>query len=98
MVFTLIDIAFDALLMGYSQIVAAVIRNMRSREMLQHPEFGLVDVFNITIDKNRCYLSKRVADRAAYTRYGKLKLVLLHINYIFLLKAVTDRQMICKTS
>lgn len=31
-------------------------------------------------------------DRAIYRRYGKLKLGLLHINDIFLLKSVTDRQ------
>jgi hypothetical protein len=91
MVSTLIDIGFqrpaDRL-----QSNSGSNPNMRSREMLQHPEFGLVDVFNIIIDKNRCYLSKRMVDRAAYTRYGKLKLGLLHINDIFLLKAVTDRQ------
>jgi transcription initiation factor TFIIIB Brf1 subunit/transcription initiation factor TFIIB len=65
---------------------------MRSRAMLQHPEFGLVDVFNIIIGKNRCYLSKRMINRATYRRHGKLKLGLLHINDIFLLKSVTDRQ------
>lgn len=65
---------------------------MRSRAMLRHPEFGLVDVFNIIIGKNRCYLSKRMINRATYRRHGKLKLGLLHINDIFLLKSVTDRQ------
>jgi hypothetical protein len=33
-----------------------------------------------------------MVDRVAYRRYGKLNLGLLHVNGIFLLKAVTDRQ------
>jgi hypothetical protein len=91
MVSTLVDIGFQRIA-DRVQSNSGSNSNMRSREMLQHPEFGLVDVFNIIIGKNRCYLSKRKVDQAAYTRYGKLKLGLLHINDIFLLKAVTDRQ------
>jgi transcription initiation factor TFIIIB Brf1 subunit/transcription initiation factor TFIIB len=91
MVSTLTDIGFQRTTDG-PQSNSRSGSNMRSREMLLHPKFGLVDVFNIIIGKNRCYLSKRMVDRAAYRRYGKLKLGLLHVNDIFLLKGVTDRQ------
>jgi transcription initiation factor TFIIIB Brf1 subunit/transcription initiation factor TFIIB len=91
MVSTLTDIGFQRTTDG-PQSNSRSDSNMRSREMLQHPKFGLVDVFNIIIGKNRCYLSKRMVDRVAYRRYGKLNLGLLHVNDIFLLKAVTDRQ------
>jgi hypothetical protein len=97
MISTLTDIGFQRTTDGL-QSKSRSDSNMRSREMLHHPKFGLVDVFNIIIGKNRCYLSKRMVDRAAYRRYGKLKLGLLHVNDIFLLKLSQTGKKICKTS
>jgi hypothetical protein len=61
------------------------------RKCYNTPGFRLLDVFHITISKNRCYLSKRMTERAAYTKYGNLNLGLLHIKDIFLLKPVADK-------
>lgn len=55
MVSTLTDIGFQRTIDGL-QSNSRSDSNMRSREMLQHPKFGPVEVFNIIIGKNRCYL------------------------------------------
>src|ERR671931_1466537 len=57
MVSTLVDIGFQRIA-DRVQSNSGSNSNMRSREMLQHPEFGLVDVFNIIIGKNRFSLSE----------------------------------------
>jgi transcription initiation factor TFIIIB Brf1 subunit/transcription initiation factor TFIIB len=91
MVSTLTDIGFQHTTMGHSQIVAAI-PTCGQEKCCCIQSLDWLMFFNIVIGKNRCYLSKRMVDRVAYRRYGKLRLGLLHVNDIFLLKAVTDRQ------